>query len=914
MKNTSVDWGTSWATKRYRGLLAVFPRPFRERYGTQLVRTFRDAASDAMDRKGRHAMLMVCIRMVAELILSAPKEHLVERRQRRRARGATPRAARNVWRDLLHDISYSVRTMRKNATFAVVAVMTLALGIGANTAIFSVVYSVTLRPLPYEAPGELAWLSMAFVGHGGTPQPFPASEPEYLELKDQAQSFTDMAAYLNFTSRVNLGGLEEPQRIPSASVTANFLSVLGVQPQIGRGFAAGEDRPGADAVVILGFGLWQRAFGGDEDVLGSSVLVNGGPATVIGVMPEAFRFPGWDVELLRMNVIDPSNPARRTSHYLAMIGRLRSGATLESVRAEIDGLTARWSSEFSERHGPNARHPIVVQGLHQRIVGDVRPVLLLFAGSVSLVLLIACANVANLMLARAEARRQEMAVRVALGAGRARLISQLLTESTVIAVLGGTVGVGLAFWGVQFVIAAGPADLPRLEEIRIDSVALAFTALASIGTGLLFGLIPAISASRRDVNAAFKEGGAASTVGGRRMSFRRALVAAEIALAVILVVGAGLFIKSFARLRNVDPGFDPSGVVTMDFSLTSAVYPEPPQMAQFHGDLVERVGALPGVQSAGSIRVLPLRGAPGPESLTLINRTRGENDNWNAQLQVAGPGYFDALEIPLKSGRMFTAGDGANGQLVVILNQTMAQTHWPDGSALGKQLRLGQGNNAFPPLTIVGVVGDVRQSSLDGPVAPQIFVPRQQAQFAYIGAARTATLVVRSETDPLTTMRSVRQVIRDLDPQLPVANMQTMERVVARSVSDERFLGMVMGFFSGVALLLGAVGIYGLMAYSVAQRTREIGLRVALGADKGRVLGLVLKQAIGMTVVGITAGVVVALAVSRVVSGFLFEVAPWDPVIFVGTPSLLFAVALLAAYLPGRRAASVDPMVALHSE
>ena len=897
-----------WVTKLYGGLLVILPRPFREKYGKQLVRTFRDVAIDASVSRGRVAMLAVRARMFAELFVNAPKEHFADLRHRSGERIMI--RTRNPLRDVLHDVGFAIRTLRRNPTFALVAVVTLALGIGANSAIFSVLYSITMRPLPYEEPERLAWLSMAFGEN-----PFPASEPEYLELAAEAQSFEAMAAYLNWSFRVNVGGMEDPQRVSAGSVTANFLPVLGVQPLLGRGFAEGEDRPGADAVAILAYGFWQRSFGGDERLVGQSISMNGKATTVIGVMPESFRFPGADIDLITVNVIDPSNPAGRASHYLAMIGRLRPGETLETARAEIAGLTTRWTTDFPGRHGPNERHPIVASDLHDRIVGDVRPTLFILAGAVSLVLLIACANVANLTLARAESRHREVAIRKALGGSRGRLVSQLLTESTIIALFGGGVGLVLALWGVELLTAVGPLDLPRLREVRVDSVVLAFTALVSVGTGLLFGIVPALSASGRDVSAAFKDGSAAATAGGFRMSFRRGLVAVEIALAVVLVVGSGLLIKSLGQLQRVDPGFDPRGVITMDFSLAAAAYPEPAQMARFHADLVERVEALPGIVSAGSIRVVPLAGTPGIESVTLIGREHREGDpHWLGQLQVAGPGFFEALAIPLLSGRPFTVADRANSQLVLLINRAMATTYWPDGDALGKQLKLGPDDSTFPTLTVVGVVGDVRQSGLEGDVAPQMFVPRQQAAFVFNEAARTASFVVRVETDPVSAMRSVRAVVREIDPQLPLANVQTMERVVARSVSDERFMSLVMAVFSSIALALGAVGIYGLMAYSVAQRTREIGLRMALGADKARVLGLVLKQALGMTVVGIAAGVAVALAVSRVVSGFLFEVAARDPVIFVGTPALLFGVALLAAYLPARRAATVDPMVALHGE
>ena len=898
----------------YRLCLIAFPKAFRDRYGKELVRAWHDESRYAYRLRGWNGMATAWLRMFTELALNGPRERWHHGFQRRRVGTRSGLGIGGIVRTLLQDIRYGFRSLRRAPAFAAAAIVTLGLGIGANTAIFSVVNGVVLRPLPYGDPDGLMWMSMAFRGQDGQVREFVASEPEYIELREAVSVTEDVAGF--WTGRVNLGGVDDPQRVTAAVVTANLLNILRVAPALGRGFVPGEDRPGADKVIMLADGLWRRSFGGDPDVVGRSVLVRGLPATVIGVLPPSFSFPGGEVELLRLTVIDPQNLAGRSSHYISMIGRLSDGATIESARGEITTLVARWTSEFPNRHGPSENHPIVARSLHERVVGDVRPTLLMLSGAVAIVLLIASANVANLMLVRSEDRHREIGIRNALGASRGRLISQVLTESSVIALLGGVVGVGLAVLGVRFLVLAGPADLPRLSQVGIDGVVLAFTAVVALASGLIFGMIPALVAARSDVMTTIKEGNASSAGGNTRLPMRRLLVVGEVGLAVVLVVGAGLLIKSFNKLLRVDPGFSPDGVVTMDFSLNAATYPQQVDVARFHAELVERVEGLPGVTAAGAIRSLPLRGPASPESLTLLNRVRVEGEDWIAQFQLASPGYFSALAIPLLNGRGFSTTDRAGSLPVVIVNETMAKTYWLNGDALGKQIKMGPvSGNTNPDMTIIGVVGDVRQTGLgEGPV-PRIFVPRQQGGAIYGGlATRQATFVVRSTTDPIATMTRVRALIKSMDPNLPLANVQTMDNVVTRSLSDQRFLGLVMGVFSVIALVLGAVGIYGLMAYTVARRTREIGLRIALGADHRRVLGLVVKQGMVLTLVGVVGGLGVALVASRVVAGLVFEVSVRDPVVFTAAPLALLTVALLAAYLPARRAAAVDPMEAMRTE
>ncbi len=902
----------------YRTLLMVLPGEFRSRYGNEMVSVFDQVTIAARRRRGWPGVLVTWLRMFGELGIVGIRERFG--RQERE-----PELPRKVWvKDMLrNDVRYAIRALRKSPGFAAVVIATLAIGVGANTAIFSVVNGVILRALPYEEPDRLAalWLEFRRSGsqHGGE---IVASEPEYLDFSSESSSFQSIAGY--WTGEANLGGLAEPERISMAAVSANFLQVLGVSPALGRGFVIGEDLREADDVVVLGDALWRRSFGSATDVVGRTVLMNGRPATVIGVLPGSFRFPGGDVEILRINKIDPINPAGRSSHYLSMIGRLRAGISMEAARAETATLMSRWDSAFPDRHGPSVTHPIVFNSLRERMVGHLRPALLILLGAVGLVLLIACANVANLMIARAEGRQREIGIRAALGASRGRLVAQVLVDSLVIAIVSGAVGLALAAIGVKILAQLGPVDLPRIHDIQIDGVVLAFAASASLATGLLFGIAPAFAAAQSDLSAMFKGTNQFTTAGTRRLFFRNALVVGEIGLAVVLVVGAALLIKSFARLTDVDPGFRTAGVITLDFSLNTATYPNDEDVARFHTELVERVEALPGIVAAGAVRALPLHATPGIETLTIYGGVEGTVDEldtgdrstFNAMYQIASPGYFQALSIPLLEGRIFDRGDVAGSVPVAIINETMADRLWPNGGAIGKRLRLGAfANNPNPEMTIVGVLGDVLQTSLDAQYAPQLFVPRQQAAANYGGlATRFATFVARAETDPVTTIRAVRNELRALDPGLPVADMQSMERVVAQSVSDRRFTSLLMGIFSAIALVLGAVGIYGLMSYNVARRTREIGLRMALGANRGNVIGSVVLQAGILTLVGASVGIVVAFLTSRVVAGLLFNVSVRDPVVFVGAPILLALVALLAAYVPARRAAMVDPVEAFRAE
>jgi putative ABC transport system permease protein len=907
------------AERLYEAILRLFPKHFRKRYGPEMLQAFRDASRHANQRGGRLSMLGVQLRMLAELLSRAAPERLVNRHRRDPLVNAPTRRSWLVrtWEAGWSELRYAARGLRKNPGFALVTVLTLALGIGANSAIFSVVNGVLLQPLPYPNPDRLAAVWLEFVNvENGLRREIPASEPEYLEFRQQSTVFEDIAGY--YTTQVNLGGLEEPERVWAAVVSANMLDVLGVAPLLGRGYAAGEDHPDADRLVLVTYPLWRRAFGADPNVVGKTVIVNGVSRTVIGVLRPEFRFPGHDVDILTQNFVDPVNPGGRSSHYISMFGRLRHGISWERARTETAALMERWNIEFPERHGPSQTHPIVFTSLHERLVGDVRPAMLVLLGTVALVLLIACANVANLSLARSESRQREVSVRTALGAGTFRLAAHVMGESLLIAAVAGALGLVMATYGVGVLTLFGPANLPRMSAIHIDGTVLGFTAMVSVASAILFSIVPALAMSRTSVHAIFKETGSATTTHRRRLTFRGFLVVAQVSLAVMLVVGAGLLIKSLEKLTSVDPGFSTSGVITLEFSLDRAYYETDADVARFHYELNQRVQALPGVTAVGAIRSLPLWRVPGWETMRLSGIEVVDDDGplGNAQYQIASPGYFAAMRIPLRQGRLFTTADVAGSQPVAIINETMADAFWSDGNAIGNTIQLGAWpGNTNPEMTVVGIVGDVLQTGMDGERVPQVFAPRQQAGANHNGlATRFATLVVRSRTPPPATMRAVRGVLRELDSNLPIAHMRSMEDVVARSVSDQRFLSLLVGAFSTLALLLGAVGIYGVMAYSVARRTREIGLRIALGATRGSVIVLVLRAAMSLTAIGVAIGIGAALASARVVRGLVFAISIHDPAIFVGAPLVLMVVASLAAYLPARRAATVHPIEAMRTE
>ncbi len=800
-------------------------------------------------------------------------------------------------RTLLQDLRYGARMLLKSPGFTVVAIIALALGIGANTAIFSVVNAVLLRPLAYLKADEIVYFTGVNTAKGISRSNISA--PDYVDWTKQNKVFAQMAAFV--TGGAILTGTNEPERVPRAAVTASFFNVLGVQPVLGRAFLAEEDQPNSQQVAVLSYGLWKRRFGSDANIIGNKITVSGRIMTVVGVMPAGYEFPE-QTQIWTSLRLDASNEKRDNRAYEA-IGRIKPDVSLEQAQAQISTINAQLAKSYEET---NNGWDIKLVRLHERLVGDVRPSLLALLGAVAFVLLIACANVANLLLARASARQKEMAVRTALGASRLRVVRQLLTESVLLSLMGGTLGLLLSVWLTDFLIALSPADTPRFSEINLDYRVLGFTMIVSCLTGVLFGLAPALQASKIDLNEALKEGGRGMSESHRRNRLRSLLVVSEIALSLMLLVGAGLLIKSFQHLRDVKPGFTPEHVLTMIVPLPSAKYHEPQQRADFYRQLVERVKALPGVASAGMVLNLPLNGGGFSVWRSFIREGHPmtTEESANASYLVTTPDYFRTMEIPLLAGRNFNDRDTENSPMVVIISETMARRYFGSKEdAIGKRITM-----EFPR-EIVGVVGDTKPSTLDADAAAQTYVAYTQD-----ATWNSMALAVRTNGEPTLMTAAVRHEVLAIDKDQPIYNIKTMEDVVINSVGSRRVSVLLFSVFASIALVLAALGIYGVMAYSVAQRTHEIGVRLALGAQMSDILRLVIRQGMTLALIGVGAGLVGALFLTRVMRSLLFGVSATDPFIFALVAVLFGIVALAACYIPARRATRVDPMIALRHE
>ena len=817
---------------------------------------------------------------------------------------------------LLQDLRYALRGLRQRPTFTAIAVLTLALGIGANTAIFSVANGVLLRPLPYDRSDRLAMIW----GHR-TQEPLASlSVAEYWDLTEQGRSFAAVGAYVDGTATLTGGGV--PERLRAGYMTGNTLAVLGVAPVLGRSFVPEEDRPNGPHAVLLSDALWRRRFGADPSIVGRVLMLDDAAATVIGVMPAGFQLPsdyaGAGMELWSPLQLDPAaNRSERGWHFLQAVGRLRDGVTVERASTEVSalmrGMLARYPGEYTPEFNGSTTT------VAQEVVGDVRPAILVLLGAVGLLLLIACANVAGLLLARAEARQREIALRTALGAGRRRLLRQLLTESLLLAAAGATLGVVLAAWGVQGLVMAAPASVPRLAEIGLDGRVLLFTLALTVLTGLLFGLAPALHSVRPDLTQALTEGGRAGTAGGHRQLLRRVLVGGQVAIALVLVTGAGLLVQSFLRLRQVDPGFQPDGLLTARVELSTTRFATSAARREFYRDLVDRLSHLPGVKSAAIARALPMTGRLeiGDWSFILEGRAAFPplpTDYHPADWQVVTPGYFAALGIPVREGRDFTAADRVGAPGAVIVNRTLARQVWPNEDPVGQRILLGGGGVDSVWRTVVGVVGDVRHRGLSEAARPEMYLP--YAQFpAGTGTPPAAMYVaMRVAGDPEALIGALRATVAALDADTPVAEAQTMDAAMGAWAAERRLIMLLVSGFAAIALLLGAVGIYGVMAHLVSQREREIGIRMALGAAPEQILRLVVSQSALVVGGGIVAGVVGALAVTRLLAGLLFHIRPTDPLTFTGTALALAAVAAGATLLPAVRAVRTDPAHALRSD
>lgn len=803
------------------------------------------------------------------------------------------------------DFKYALRTFGRNPGFTAVAVLTLALGIGATTAMFSVVRGVLLDPLPYDRPEELVALWTRYLPSSGQDIPqFPLSPPEMTDYREQSRLMADVVPH-GVLERTLAGDGEEPRRVRIGFLGAGMFDLLGVGAAVGRTFAPEEELPDAPPVAVLSHGLWRDRFGADTAAVGRTVTVNGTPARIVGVMPPRFVFPDGSAELWMPFGLDEAAATNRFAHYLSVVGRLAPGATFEQAERELEVITAAWNDEH-EHHA--AGHFIFLRRFHDDLVGDRRQALWLLLAAVAGVLLIASGNIANLLVARAETRQGEVALRSALGASRARLARQFLVESLVLATAGALLGVLVAAWATPLILAIHPEAVPRAEGIRLDRTVLAFALVTGVGVALLIGLAPAL---RRPGTAAVLPSGR-STGSRRRTQLRGGLLAAEAALGVVVILAAGVVARSYVELTAVDPGVRVEGVLLFELQLPSAGYP-PEVVPDTYAGLIARLRTLPGVEEVGATSSLPVADDPTRQDIGIEGRPEPPPGvpRSNADIVAVQPGYFEAIGIPLVEGRELDDTDRADTSPVAVVNATAARRYWPDGEAVGSRFRYG---DQQPWISIVGVVGDTRVDGLHGAERAQVYLPHDQLRISQGSTGAGLTLVVRSGQDPSNLGPSVREVVRELDAGLPVSNLRTMNEVLRTASAPQRFIMGILGAFAVLTLVLAAVGVYGMTSYAVARRTREIGVRLALGARGPEVFARTAREGLTAVALGAGVGLVIALAGAGLLSGFVFGVGVRDPLVFAGAPLLLLAVATVAVVLPARRASRVDPMEALRHD
>ena len=810
----------------------------------------------------------------------------------------------------LQDIRFGARALRRNPAFAAIATLTLALGIGANAAIFSVVNTVLLRPLPWSEPDRAVMIWSKWTAFDKT----WVATGEVVDYRRRAQTLGEVAAWGE--GQVNLTGDGDPERVAAANVTANLFPTLGVGAMRGRTFSAAEDVRNGPNVVVLGHALWSRRYAADPGIVGRTVQINGDAYEVTGVMPPGFVLPTdyqtpEPSQLWLPQQMDPAS-MDHGSHGLYAVGRLKPGATVDQAADELHGIAVAMTNEGL--YPKQMQFDTVVLSLTDEVVGSVRRAIWLLFGAVAFLLLIACANVANLLLARAEGRQREIAVRAALGASGFRVMRQLFTESLVLTGIATAVGLALAFAGVRVVGWWNPASIPRVAEVTVDLRVLLFTAAVAVFTSLAFSLAPAVRALRVDLTDSLKDGAQGASSGGGRQRFRHALVIVEMALAVVLLVGAGLMLRSLWALQRVPLGFDPSQVLTMRLSLPQASYQTPEQVVDFYNRLLDRVRAIPGVRVAGAVRALPLGSTIGDFGLRVEGFTPTPGTGAKGDWQIATPGYLEAMGERVIRGRGITADDKMDTMLVALINEEMARRYWAGRDPIGGRLQIGGGAPNRPFVTVVGIVADVRHNGITEGVKEKFYVPHTQWHKSTGNPIRAMTLVVKAHSDPRALTSPVSQTIRELDANLPVADIRTMDDVVAATLSAPRFTGMLLGAFAGLALVLSAIGIYGVLSYVVSRRTREIGIRVALGAGSGQVLRLVLGSGVGLALVGIVLGLAVAASLSRLMTTLLHDVQPGDPATYAAVAGALTTVAIVASLIPAWRATRVDPVRALKAE
>ncbi len=906
-----------WSEWAYRLILRAYPREFRNEFGDAMIEFFRDRMARARSEGRRSVRARVWWRAMIDVMREAPaaradviRDTLASRRTRRALARHTPslqrsRREENMLSSVLQDLRYAVRGMRRAPGFTATVLSTLALGIGANVAIFSVVNGVLLRALPYDEPAGIVRIDHR--------DPFTTvSEPEFVDYRRDATSLQRLAAFRKATVTLT-GEQDEPERAEAALVSEDFFRILGTRPLRGRAFTPDEDRRGGPPVVVLGEGLWRRRFGADSTIIGKAVIVNARPRTVVGVMPARFTFPDADVAMWAPLRLNYDTLWTRNNHYLQMIGRLAPGASPVTASADINRLARRFTSDFPDTYVPGRPLTASVRPLSEALVSRTRPYLFALLGAVAFVLLIGCVNVANLLLARGETRRKELAIRTAMGASRARVVRQALTESLFYALGGGTLGVLLAVWGVRALRSLGPADVPRLDEVRLDGTVLAFACLVSIVTGVVFGLLPALRSMRDDGGEALKEGGKTSTAQARgQRRARGMLVGAEVALAVVMLSGAGLLLRSLWNLQSVEVGFRPDHVLSVRITPPGQTYVDD-KAIQFWNQLTSRVRAVPTVEAVAAVEDLPVADGNSIWSILVDGAPMTSVASApSAMPQKVTTDYFAVMRIPIVSGRAFTDADRADALLVAVINETMARKLWSGKNPLGGTVKML--NATAPWATVVGVVRDVRSAGLQSEIPPTMYFPQAQAGRSAFYVPSPMALVVRTAGDPRAITGAVRKIVHDLEPLAPVSRVQTMDEIIAASVGSRRFATQLIAGFAAVALLLAGIGIYGVMSYTVNQRMFEIGLRMALGARRRQVILQIVGDGLRTAGIGAIVGVVGAIAATRAVRSLFVGVSPTDPLTLGTVVVMLVAVAMLAAYAPARRATGADPLRSLRAE
>ena len=799
---------------------------------------------------------------------------------------------------LLRDIRYGIRGLLKRPGFTLVALIALALGIGANTAIFSLVNAVLVQPLPFKDPSRLVWM-WGNIRQGGNRA--SVSPLDFLDYRQQNKTFEQFAATGTIPIAINLTGDGEPERLQSAIVTGNYFQALGVNPLLGRTFVLDNEKTGNDQVVVLSYGLWQRRFGGDPNIVNKTITLDARSTLVVGVMPKEFNFPRAAALWIPMN-FDRPGMKQRKAHFLRPVGRLKDGVTIAQAQADTDSVAQRLEQQYPDT---NTGWSLRLVSLRDQLVGNTKPTLFILLGAVGFVLLIACANVANLLLVRAAARQKEIALRTALGASRFRIARQMITESILLALMGGALGVFISFWGVDLLVALSGDNLPSTANVKIDATVLGFTLLVSLVTGVLFGLAPALRTLKIELSNTLKEGGRAVGEGAQRNLLRSTLVVVESAVAVVLLVGAGLLVRSLIRLQNTSPGFDPHNVLTMRIDLPEAKYSTPEKRTSFFQELETRLSGLAGVESAGMISELPLTGQPNDIPYYVEGHPPATPDQvFDDDFRRVNTQYFQSLQIPLLRGRNFTQQEVSQSAKVLLISDSLAKQAFPNEDPIGRRLVFAMGDNT--PWEVIGVVGDIRHRGLESQPLPAMYMPTLAEPFKNI--------VIRAQGDPTNLAAAVRREVKAMDPDQPIAAIKTMDEWMTTSVSAPMYRTSLLALFALIALVLASTGIYGVMSYSVAQRTHEIGVRMAVGAGRGDVLKLVVRQGMTLVAIGLAIGLLGAFALTRVMSSLLFGITPKDPTTFIAVAIALPLVALFACYLPARRATMVDPLIALRYE